>query len=67
MKKIAIAVLTRGYNDLESYNKLIARNVLIHDKLTINSKFDYDVVIFHEGNITEEHQAYISNNRLDSV
>jgi len=62
MKKIAIAVLTRGYNDLGSYNKLITRNALIYDKLTSNSKFNYDVVIFHEGNITEEHQAYISNN-----
>lgn len=61
MKKVAIAVLTKGYNDLESYSKLITRNRLIHEKLVGKSNLEYDVIIFHEGNITAEHQDYISN------
>ena len=56
--KKCIAVLTRGYKDLNSYNKLIKRNTHINSNL-----FDkkIDILIFHEGNITEEHKIYIKN------
>lgn len=60
-KKIAIAVLTRGYDNIESYNSLIARNELIHTHVISKSKFEFDNIIFHEGNIPQDHQDYISS------
>jgi len=62
MKKIAISVLTKGYNSTDEYSTLITRNNLIHDNILEKSKLKYDMVIFHEGNITKEHQEYISKN-----
>ena len=58
--KIAIVVLSRGYNTIEKYTDLIERNVSIYDLFynKINQKFD--VIVFHEGNINMEHQLYIS-------
>jgi hypothetical protein len=55
MKK-CIAVLTRGYNNISSYQKLIKRNNNINKNL---KNKDIDCLIFHEGNILEEHQTYI--------
>lgn len=55
MKK-CIAVLTRGYSNIREYNTLIQRNVSIAQNLIDKS---IDVVIFHEGNITDIHQGYI--------
>jgi hypothetical protein len=53
-----IAVLTRGYNNILHYNTLIKRNKHIVSNLKDKS---IDVLIFHEGNITEEHQLFIKN------
>jgi hypothetical protein len=54
--KTCIAVLTRGYNDISMYGSLIQRNeaisTFLHDKTV-------PLLIFHEGNITEEHQTVI--------
>ena len=58
----AVTVLTRGYNNINDYNMLIKRNISIDHNL--NDKSTH-VLIFHEGNINKEHQAYIrskSNN-----
>lgn len=55
MKK-AIAVLTRGYNQIQSYNMLIRRNEYIEKN--IKNKL-YHLLIFHEGNISRSHQQYI--------
>jgi len=59
--KNAIVALTRGYDDIEKYHTLISRNVSIYD--VYYSKLEnpnlMDVIIFHEGNITDEHQNYI--------
>lgn len=55
MKK-AVVVLTRGYNDINLYNDLINRNKSIELNLIDNT---IDIIIFHEGNITLEHQLYI--------
>ena len=52
-----IAVLTRGYIDTKDYEKLINRNKAIDSYLTDKST---DIVIFHEGNIPNDHQEYIS-------
>ena len=51
-----VAVLTRGYNDISMYSKLIRRNKAIQENLTDKTT---DMLIFHEGNITDEHQVYI--------
>lgn len=62
MKKVAISVLTKGYSDNSQYDTLINRNNFIYDNITTKSKLQFDMVIFHEGNITSEQQEYISKN-----
>lgn len=59
MSKIAIVALTRGYDDVNSYQSLITRNNYIQEHLVSKSKFEFDIILFHEGNITAEHQSYI--------
>lgn len=61
MKKIAIASLTRGYGGFAEYNKLIERNNSIYNQIVKNSSYEFDNIIFHEGNITNDHQLYIQN------
>lgn len=51
-----IAVLTRGYTDIQKYDDLIKRNHHIGQHLRNKS---IPNLIFHEGNITTEHQTYI--------
>jgi hypothetical protein len=58
MKK-CIACLTRGYSDYNRYSTLINRNKHIAHNLTDKT---IDVLIFHEGNIIEEHQVEIAKN-----
>ena len=59
--KRAIAILTRGYEELERYKALLNRNKTIEENVTR----DYDYLVFHEGNITKDQQSYIqSNTRL---
>ena len=53
-----IAVLTRGYSDISMYSKLISRNIAIQKNLSDKT---IDILVFHEGNITKEHQTYIKN------
>jgi len=57
----AICALTRGYNSLEQYNTLINRNNCIYEKIYSINHSLYDCILFHEGNITEEHQSYIKS------
>ena len=57
-KKIAIVVLTRGYTNINEYNTLIQRNLNIEKNVDDSIK-SIDNLIFHEGNILEEHQTYI--------
>uniref|UniRef100_A0A6C0B7H9 Nucleotide-diphospho-sugar transferase domain-containing protein n=1 Tax=viral metagenome TaxID=1070528 RepID=A0A6C0B7H9_9ZZZZ len=65
--KNAIVVLTRGYDINEKYNTLIERNNNIYDKYykLLNNKNDYDIIVFHEGNISEEQQKYIQTKTPD--
>lgn len=51
-----VAVLTRGYTDPTLYANLIKRNRHISQHLNDKSM---DILIFHEGNISAEHQLYI--------
>jgi len=54
--KNCIAVLTRGYEDIKQYDLLIKRNNSILQNLNDTST---NILIFHEGNITEQHQVHI--------
>jgi hypothetical protein len=58
----AIVALTRGYSDVSKYKDLILRNVGIWN--TINNDCKYALILFHEGNISDEHQEYIRNNSM---
>jgi len=58
IKKMAVAVLTRGYQDVRKYNTLIRRNISIAKNL--GALKDTDILIFHEGNILPQHQEYIT-------
>lgn len=55
----AIVVLTRGYNTVHEYNKLIRRNKEIEKYFTTLTKNIPDFVLFHEGNISIEHEKHI--------
>jgi len=56
--KSAVVVLTRGYPRLEQYVKLIQRNMAVEKHLRDKT---IDIVIFHEGNITQQQQEYIQS------
>lgn len=59
--KNAIVVLTRGYNNQEQYQYLITRNVKINENIINKTNEKFDMIIFHEGNISENHQKFISS------
>ena len=65
--KLAIGALVRGYENLNDYKTLILRNEAIHKK--INSKVDtpFDMIVFHEGNISNNHQKYIKENSPEDI
>ena len=56
-KSIAIAALTRGYEDKEKYQDLIARNQAINK----HCSRQFENILFHEGNISVAHQRYIQS------
>jgi hypothetical protein len=58
--KNAIVALTRGYTDLSRYDVLIKRNISIYEKISVINN-NFDVILFHEGNITDEQQNYIQS------
>ena len=51
----AVVVLTRGYSKKEGYSTLIKRNKKLERYYNKNIRY----IIFHEGNISENHQEYI--------
>ena len=59
--KYAIVVLTRGYNNPIHYSSLIFRNKQIEEQILRKSNRNFDIIIFHEGNIAKDHQKFISN------
>ena len=64
--KNCIYALTRGYTDFKSYDTLLARNKAIENNLfnILGRKYriyDVDYILFHEGNITLEHQKSIQD------
>jgi len=59
-EKNAIVVLTRGYTNILQYKTLINRNISISKNLNLVEQETIDILIFHEGNILQHHQLYIS-------
>ena len=57
--KCAVIGLVRGYSYVDEYDKLIERNNKLYQNFI--KKFNYDVIIVHEGNINKEHQEYIQS------
>jgi hypothetical protein len=56
--KIAIVCLSKAYSDFEDYDELISRNISISKYIGT----EYPIIIFNEGDITLEHQNYITRN-----
>ena len=56
----ALVVLTRGYKEKYKYEKLLKRNKKLEEYY--NENIDY--IIFHEGNIDDEHQNYINGDTI---
>jgi len=52
----AVTVLTRGYKEVQQYDLLVKRNLSISRNLKDKTT---PILIFHEGNIIEEHQQHI--------
>lgn len=55
--KVAVVVLTRGYDSLESYTEFVARNrsivsALDRDQRSSNILYSVDYLVFHQGNIS---------------
>jgi hypothetical protein len=60
--KSAIVLLTRGYSNVDGYFRLIQRNNHIYENFNKKLQKQYPLIIFHEGNITEDHQKFIITN-----
>ena len=67
-EKVAIVGLTRGYNgNLDKYNDLIKRNHSIYKNLNSKLKTPYNLILFHEGNISSHDQKYIKDNSPELI
>jgi hypothetical protein len=60
--KAIVCCLARGHSKCSEYSMLIERNKRLE---SLQWALQYDHVIFHEGNITEEHRAYIHSQSPD--
>ena len=58
-KTAVIHGLTKGYQQLTEYNKLIERNYGIYTNINSLQQIQYPLLVFHEGNISYAHQSYI--------
>ena len=56
-KSVAIVALTRGYENQEKYQDLIARN----QSISKHCSSEFANILFHEGNISLPHQRYIQS------
>lgn len=59
--KNCIYALTRGYKNLDGYKDIINRNKAIEDNISCFLDNNVDYILFHEGNILEDHQKYIQS------
>ncbi len=66
--KIAVVALTRGYpNNQSQYQTLIRRNESIHRSINRHRNNPVDIILFHEGNISDSDQDYIKSNSQDKI
>ena len=63
--KCAVIGLVKGYNNMNRYNELIKRNNKLYENFI--KKFNYDVIIVHEGNINKKHQEYIQSKSYPKI
>ena len=61
MAKIAIFALTRGYSSFQDYSLLIQRTSSLRQHIKPSIKHSFDFLLFHEGNITAEHQKRLQD------
>lgn len=57
--KGVFTLLTRGYPNEQYYGKLIHRNQYIYNSFNRHMQEEYPLIIFHEGNISRQHQDFI--------
>ena len=57
--KICFFALTRGYKDLNMYSELILRNKSLQKNVLNKLNIQYEIILFHEGNISSAQQEYI--------
>ena len=57
--RIVLAALVRGYENKHEYRNLIKRNLYLKKNITSKVSQDIDLLLFHEGNIPQDHQDYI--------
>ena len=65
--KAAIILLTKGYQHPQFYETLIRRNAHIYENFNRRMKQEYPLLIFHEGNITEEHKQFILSYEKNAI
>ena len=66
--KIAVVALTRGYpKNKKLYDTLIQRNNSIYKQINQHRKIPADVILFHEGNISDDDQNYISSHYPEKI
>uniref|UniRef100_A0A6C0CPK0 Nucleotide-diphospho-sugar transferase domain-containing protein n=1 Tax=viral metagenome TaxID=1070528 RepID=A0A6C0CPK0_9ZZZZ len=58
--KNCVYALTRGYTNTSRYESLLKRNKYIEENVVCGD-YHVDHILFHEGNITKEHQDYIQS------
>ena len=63
--KIVIAALVRGYPNKSGYRSLLKRNKYIYKNITSKVNYTIDLILFHEGNISTDHQYYINKKSPD--
>ena len=60
--------LIKGYpENLECYEKLINRNISIYEKINKHREIKADLILFHEGNISNFDQNYIQTNSPEII
>ena len=66
--KIAIVALTRGYPKNKSgYDSLIKRNNSIYENVNRLRDIPTDMILFHEGNISESDQSYLNTESPENI
>jgi len=63
--RIVIAALVRGYSNKSEYKSLLKRNKYIYKNITSKINYSVDLILFHEGNISLDHQNYINKKSPD--